>query len=104
MIFDEICKNIDFELYSVDGEWEWVIDNFHIASLVNNKKKISFVDLMNAYEDDEENVDMTFMDDNSGYHTMVSVYFHEDGDLVATLLLKSKYDTFNSLLSKYCSN
>lgn len=103
MIFDDICRNIDFEIFRVNGDLNAVASSnkFHLA-LMLEKGKISFMDLMRGYEDDSKNVTMSFTDKNG--ETYVNIIFYDDGDDILEVILKSKDGNFNSLLSAYCGN
>ena len=106
MIFDEIAKNIDFKITSRKGEWDYVVSlgKFHLAEMLE-KNKISIIDLMRGYEDDEKTnlVTMSFADDEHK-NTHVNVCFYEDSDdLVAEVLLETDYG-FNEYLTKMCGN
>ena len=66
MIFDNICRNIQFTVFDIEGEKRWIEDNFHLGQLISNKKKVMFDDLMNMYEDDSANATMFFYETKDG--------------------------------------
>ena len=106
MIFDDIARNIEFKVTDRKGEWDYVasLNEFHLA-LMLQKNKISLIDLMRGYEDDEKTnlVTMAFKDDEYKI-THVTVYFYEnDDDLLAEVLLETGYG-FNEYLTRMCGN
>ena len=106
MIFDDIARNIEFKVTTRKGEWDYVVSlgKFHLAEMLQ-KNKISIIDLMRGYEDDEKTnlVTMSFVDDEYR-NTYVSVYFYEnDDDLIAEVLLETGYG-FNEYLTRMCGN
>ena len=105
MIFDTIAKEIEFKIADTDGDWEYVVSsgNYHLAEILNSKGKISMLNLLFYFEDDEKYVTISFKEDDNRYTTAtVRFYDKEDTDsLIAKIVLVSK-DSFSSLLSEYC--
>ena len=99
MIFDDICRNIQFTVFDIEGEKRWIEDNFHLGQLISNKKKVMFDDLMNMYEDDSANATMFFYETKDG-EMFVEINFYEDDDNMGTIYLRG--DSFTEYLSRYC--
>ena len=38
MIFDDICRNLEFELGEVKGDKNYIINNFHLGQLLKRRK------------------------------------------------------------------
>lgn len=104
MIFDDICKNINFRKTNVKGEFEYILSTkeYHLAEMLNKNNKISFVDLMRGYEDDKDKVCISFTGNNS--ITYVKVYFYDIDydDCIATVELETYYG-FNEYMTRYCN-
>ena len=105
MIFDSIAKEIEFKVADTDGEWEYAVSsgNYHLAEILNNKGKISMLDLLTYFEDDEKYATISFKEDDNKYTTAtIRFYDKEDTDsLIAKVVLVSR-DSFSSFLSGYC--
>ena len=98
MIFDEICKTIDFVLDEVDGDYEYTKGNFHLGEILD-KKTVSFPELMNMYEDDSKDATILFYEDRDG-GLCAEINFYLYGDWFAGMYLRG--DGFTEYLSKYC--
>ena len=98
MIFDEICKNIEFELDQVDGWYERTKGNFHLGEILN-RDTVSFPELMNMYKDDSENVTILFYEDRDG-GLCAEINFYDNDDWFAGMYLRG--DGFTESLSEYC--
>lgn len=104
MIFDDICKNIEFKVIKRDGEWDYVVNSgeFHLAERLK-KGKISLVDLINAFEDDKDKVTINFNEDRDGILT-AEINFYSTDDLVDWLaeVVLETFNGFYEYLSRYC--
>lgn len=102
MIFDDICKAIEFKVDEHNGEWDYVVKSkdYHLAERLN-KGKISFVDLMNAYEDDKDNVTINFYEAKDGVLTAEVNFYADEDDWLAEVILKA-YSGFYEFISRYC--
>lgn len=98
MIFDEICKNIEFVVDDWNGEKDYIEDNFHLGQLIA-KKKVMFSDLMNMYEDDSANATILFYEDRDG-GLCAEINFYDNDENVGDIYLRG--DGFTEFMSKYC--
>lgn len=99
MIFDDICKNIEFTVQKVEGDKDFIDGNFHLGELLRNKK-VSFVDLMNMYEDDSANATILFYEKDWYMYADINFYDDPNDSAVATIYLRG--DSFTEYLSRYC--
>ena len=99
MIFDDICRNIEFTVQKVEGNTEFIDGNFHLGELLRNKKKVMPDDLMNMYEDDSANATMFLYETKDG-EMFVEINFYEDDNNMGTIYLRG--DSFTEYLSRYC--
>ena len=100
MIFDEICKNIEFVVDDFNGEVDWAIDNFYLGKIIE-KGKVMFPELMEMYEGDSANATIFFYESQDG-GLCAEINFYEDpnGSALADLYLRG--DSFTEFLSTYC--
>lgn len=108
MIFDEICKVIDFTIDFVldDGNYKIDINDVdegisEITDYLRKSKKINFSKLMELYEDDSKRVTLSFRGENESY-VSCKIYTEDGSYLLYDIRLKSK-DSFNDLMTKYCN-
>lgn len=102
MIFDAICKNIQFVVDDINGEKDYIADNYHLGLLVSKKNKIMFPELMNMYEDDSENVTISFSETaDRELCALIRFYDKDDNDdFVGDIYLRG--DSFTEFLTHYC--
>ena len=98
MIFDEICKNIEFVFDDWNGEKGIIEENFHLG-LIPNKKKVMFPELMRMYEDDSANATILFYEDRNG-GLCAEINFYDNDDNIGDMYLRG--DSFTEFMSKYC--
>lgn len=105
MIFDDIARNIEFKVTDRKGEWDYVVslNEFHLA-LMLQKNKISFMDLMRGYYEDDEKtnlVTMAFKDDEYKITHVTVCFYENDDDLLAEVHLEADCG-FNEYLTRMC--
>lgn len=99
MIFDDICRNIEFTVQKVEGDTEFIDGNFHLGELLRNKK-VSFFKLMDMYEDDSANATILFYEKDGYMYADINFYDDPNDSAVATIYLRG--DSFTEYLSRYC--
>ena len=100
MIFDEICKNIEFTVDDVNGDKGFIEGNFHLGELLR-KKKVSFPELLYMYEDDSANATILFYETKDGeLDAEINFYDDPNDSSVADIYLRG--DSFTEYLSRYC--
>ena len=105
MIFDEICKEIEFKKKTkVKGEFEYLLSTkeYHLAEMLNKNNKISFVDLLNRYEDDKDKVTISFNENDGITHANVYFYDTDDEDTLIAEIELTTFNGFNVYMSTYC--
>ena len=99
MIFDDICKNIEFVVDDINGD-KGFLENFYLGELLN-KKKISFPELIKLYEGDSANATILFYETKDGeLDAEINFYDDPNDSSVADIYLRG--DSFTEYLSRYC--
>lgn len=99
MIFDNICKSLVFTVDDVDGDKNFIEDNFHLGQLLR-MRKVLFPELLNMYEDDADNATILFYESQDGGLCAEINFYDGDSESLACIYLRG--DSFTERLSVYC--